>query len=122
MHSTLKRHGNGRFNVESTWCVCRVFIQSDLEKERYFVGAGNLPRMEPSLNSLYFTLPLLFCQKVCTLPTLKLLIKANLKKNSFWQFKVVFKNDFKQKQLFKNQEGFTRKPKQMIMNKHSHKK
>ena len=26
MDSTLKRRGDDRFNVESTWCVCRVCV------------------------------------------------------------------------------------------------
>ena len=68
----------------------------------YIAEENNLPRMNPSLNSLCFTIPLLFYQKVCTLPILNLLIKSNLKKNSLWEFKIVLKNNSKQKQLFKN--------------------
>ena len=30
MDSTLKRHGNDRFNVESTWCVCRTYSTGKL--------------------------------------------------------------------------------------------
>ena len=68
----------------------------------HIAGGGNFARMKPSLNSLHFKLPLLFYQRVCTLPILSFLIKSNLKKNSFWEFKVVFKNSNKQKQLFKS--------------------
>ena len=68
----------------------------------HIAGGGNFERMKPSLNSFHFKLPLLFYQRVCTLPILSFLIKSNLKKNSFWEIKVVFKNSNKQKQLFKS--------------------
>ena len=46
MDSTLKRRGNGLFNVESTWCVCR---DSFSETERYVTVLSDGKKIQEDL-------------------------------------------------------------------------